>query len=137
MPTLTLKVAPLRNPTPHQSLAKALTLLTAQHLGKRPEVTAVIIEEVPLGQWHIGGQALHAATALLEISITTGTNTPEQKQAFIAAAFAELQQQLGGGQPLHEASYVIVREVPASDWGYAGITQAARKQLREPTPTAA
>jgi len=51
-----------------------------------------------------------------------------QKQAFIAAAFAELEQQLGYGQPLEEASYVIVREVPASDWGYGGRTQAARKQ---------
>ncbi len=130
MPTLTLKVVPSRHPIPSAALAQALTRLTAQHLGKRPEVTAVIIEELPAAQWHIGAQAVTAATALLEISVTTGTNTPAQKEAFIGAVFTELQQQLGAGQQLHEASYVIVREVAASDWGYAGITQAARKQMR-------
>jgi 4-oxalocrotonate tautomerase len=35
-----------------------------------------------------------------------------------------LQQQLG---PLEEASCVVVQEVPASDWGYGGRTQAGRK----------
>lgn len=59
-------------------------------------------------------------TALLEISITQGTDTPAEKAAFIEAAFAELQRQLGCGGPLEEASYVIVRELPASDWGYGG-----------------
>jgi 4-oxalocrotonate tautomerase len=68
------------------------------------------------------------ATALLEISITAGTNTVDQKEAFIAAAYAELEAQLGHGQPLEEASYVIVRELPASDWGYGGKTQVARRQ---------
>jgi 4-oxalocrotonate tautomerase len=73
------------------------------------------------------------ATALLEISITAGTNTVAEKESFIAAAFAELERQLGFGQPLEEASYVIVREVPATDWGYAGKTQASRRQKTVPT----
>ncbi|UUZ78419.1 hypothetical protein LP414_13035 [Polaromonas sp. P1(28)-13] len=50
----------------------------------------------------------------------------------MAAAFEELQRQLGAGQPLEPASYVIVREVPATDWGYGGQTQAARRQARAP-----
>jgi len=128
MPTLQLKVAPLLNPARYRALAHALTKITAQHLGKREEVTAVVIDDLPAARWYIGGRDVQRATALLEISITEGTNTVAQKQAFIAAAFAELEQQLGYGQPLEEASYVIVREVPASDWGYGGRTQAARKQ---------
>jgi 4-oxalocrotonate tautomerase len=40
---------------------------------------------------------------------------------------AELQRQLGAGRPLAEASYVTVRELPATDWGYGGLTQAARR----------
>ena len=49
----------------------------------------------------------------------------------VQAAFAELQRQLGHttGQ-LEEASYVIVREVAASDWGYGGQTQLTRRNTR-------
>ncbi len=130
MPTLQLKVAPLQNPVRYRALAQALTRLTAQHLDKRPEVTAVMIEDLPAARWHVGGTDVAGPTAFLEISITAGTNTAAQKAAFIAAAFDELQQQLGAGQPLEPASYVIVRELPAADWGYGGQTQAARRQAR-------
>jgi 4-oxalocrotonate tautomerase len=128
MPTLQLKVAPLLNPARYRALAHALTRITAQHLGKREEVTAVVIDDLPAARWYIAGRDVEQATALLEISITQGTNTVAQKEAFIAAAFAELEQQLGYGQPLAEASYVVVREVAATDWGYGGQTQAARRQ---------
>ncbi len=127
MPTLQLKVAPLLNTERYRALAQALTRITAQHLGKREEVTAVVIDDLPAARWYIGGRNVQRATALLEITVTAGTNTDAQKQAFIAAAFAELQEQLGHGQPLEEASYVTVREVPASDWGYGGQSQAARR----------
>lgn len=128
MPTLQLKVAPLLNPERYRALAQALTRITAEQLGKREEVTAVVIDDLPAARWYVGGRDVQRATALLEITITAGTNTVAEKEAFIAAAFAELQQQLGYGQPLEEASYVTVREVPASDWGYGGQTQAARRQ---------
>jgi 4-oxalocrotonate tautomerase len=128
MPILNLKVAPLLNPPQYRALAQALTRLTVQHLGKREEVTAVVIDDLPAGRWFIGRKDVQRATALLEISITAGTNSVVQKEAFIAAAYAELERQLGHGQPLEEASYVIVRELSASDWGYGGQTQAARRQ---------
>ena len=130
MPTLQLKVSPLQNPERYQALAGALTRLTALHLGKRPEVTAVMIDDVPAARWHVGASAVQGPTAFLEISITAGTNTAQEKAAFIAAAFEELQNQLGAAQPLEPASYVIVRELPAGDWGYGGQTQAARKPIR-------
>jgi 4-oxalocrotonate tautomerase len=117
----------MQNLARYQSLAHALTELTAQLLGKRREVTAVMVEDLPATRWHVGGRAVLGPTACLEISITQGTNTEQEKAAFIAAAFAELQTQLGAGHALEPASYVIVREVPATDWGYDGQTQAARK----------
>lgn len=132
MPTLQLKVSPLQNPSHYRALAGALTRLTALHLGKRPEVTAVMIDDLPAARWHVGGSDVAGPTAFLEISITQGSNTAQEKAAFIAAAFAELQTQLGAGQPLEPASYVIVRELPATDWGYGGQTQAARKLARVP-----
>lgn len=132
MPTLQLKVSPLQNPERYQALASALTVLSTQLLGKRPEVTAVIIEDLPAARWYVGGRDAQRPTALLEISITQGTNTAAEKAAFIDAAFAELQRQLGcfTGM-LEKASYIIVREVPASDWGYGGITQLARRAMSQ------
>jgi len=125
MPTLQLKISPSQSPDLYPLLADELTAITAQHLGKRPEVTAVMFEELPPMRWYVGAAAVQRATAWLEISITAGTNSPAQKAAFIEAAFAVLQGRLGGA--LEPASYVIVRELPASDWGYGGQTQAARK----------
>lgn len=130
MPTLQLKVSPLQNPARYRTLAAALTRLTAEHLGKRAEVTAVMIDDLPAARWYVGGVDVQRPTAFLEISITQGTNTAQQKTAFIAAAFAELQEQLGAGAPLADASYVIVRELPAGDWGYGGLTQAVRQAAR-------
>jgi 4-oxalocrotonate tautomerase len=127
MPTLLLKVSPLQNPARYRELASALTRLSTLHLGKREEVTAVLIDDLPAARWHVGGRDVLRPTAFLEISITAGTNTEVEKAAFIAAAFAELEGQLGDGKPLESASYVIVRELPASDWGYGGQTQAERR----------
>lgn len=127
MPTLVLKLTPLQNPDRYHALAEVLTDLTVRVLGKRREVTAVVIDDLPAARWHIGGVAVAQPTALLEISITQGTNTEEEKADFIQAAFAELQRQLAGDGVLAPASYVVVRELPASDWGYGGRTQLARR----------
>lgn len=126
MPTLTLKIAAPHDHERDQALATALTAITAATLGKRAEVTAVLIEELPAARWFVGAQPAGRPTALLEISVTTGTNTAAQKAAFIEAAFAELQRQLAPGAALEQTSYVIVRDVPAPDWGYGGVTQQAR-----------
>jgi 4-oxalocrotonate tautomerase len=124
MPTLQLKITPPQPAERLQVLARRLTDLTADVLGKRREVTAVVIEELWPGRWFIGGRPAVQATALLEIRVTEGTNSPEEKQTFVQAAYEELWQQLG---PLAEASYVVVQEVAATDWGYGGRTQAERK----------
>jgi len=133
MPTLHLHLAPLQNPPRYAALAQALTALTARVLGKRPEVTVVLIDDLPVARWYIGAQEAAQPTAWLEIDITAGTNTEAEKAAFVQQAFDELERQLGAGRPLAPASYVTVRELPATDWGYGGQTQAARRQARQPS----
>ena len=130
MPTLQLRISPPQDQRRYLSLATELTAITAEMLGKRPEVTAVMIEELPVARWFVGAMQVQRPTAWLEISVTAGTNTSAQKAAFIEAAYAVLQRQLGAGQPLENASYVIVRELPAGDWGYGGRTQQARQRSR-------
>jgi 4-oxalocrotonate tautomerase len=129
MPTLQLKITPPQPAERLQVLAQRLTDLTARILEKRSEVTAVVIEELWPGRWFIGGRNPAGATALLEIRVTEGTNSAEEKEAFVQAAYEELSQQIG---PLAEASYVVVTEVPATDWGYGGRTQAQRKKAVMP-----
>lgn len=128
MPTLHLRVAPLQSPERLAQLAQALTAITADVLHKRREVTAVVIDDLPAARWALGGHVPERPVAWLEITITAGTNTAEEKAAFIAQAHAELRRQLAPGSALEEASYVLVRELPASDWGYGGSTQAERRQ---------
>jgi 4-oxalocrotonate tautomerase len=130
MPALRLQVAPLQNPDRYRLLAAALTRLMADLLHKDASLTAVLIEDLPAGRWLIAGADVRRPTALLEANITAGTNTAEEKSAFIAAAHAELQRQLAPSATLEEASYVIVREIPAGDWGYAGLTQRERQLQR-------
>lgn len=130
MPTLMLKIAPQQNPERYHALAAALTSLTADILGKRPEVTAVVIDDLPHARWWVGGGAVQGATALLEIGITAGTNTEAEKARFIDAAYRELQSQLAPDGGFELASYVTVSERPATDWGYGGQTQRARQQAR-------
>lgn len=130
MPTLTLKVSPPQPADRHHALAAALTRITTETLGKRAEVTAVMIDEIEPQRWHVGGRALGKPSAWLAIDITAGTNSAEQKAAFIATAHEELRRQLAGDGTLEPASYVIVHELPAGDWGYGGVTQRERALAR-------
>lgn len=137
MPVLNLRIAPLQNPQRYQALARALTRITAEVLDKPADVTVVTIDDLPAARWYVGGHDVERPTAQLDIRITAGTNTPAQKQEFIRQAFLELQRQLGYGHPLEAASYVLVHELPASDWGYEGMTQQERQSLTARFETAA
>ena len=134
MPTLTLKTSfALATPAAARAAA-ALTDLTARCLGKRAEVTAVMVESGRVSAWTIGGEVAHAPTAWLEIDITAGTNSAAQKAAFIEAAYGVMAalaaNEASASEGLALASYVIVRELPATDWGYGGRTQQARQAER-------
>jgi 4-oxalocrotonate tautomerase len=128
MPTLTLRITPLHNPHHYAALARQLTDLTARVLRKRPEVTAVMMDDLPAARFCIGGQASTQTAACLEIDITAGTNSAQEKQQFVHEAYALLGRLLGD---LHPASYCIVRELPAGDWGYGGLTQQERRLQTE------
>lgn len=108
-------------------LARGLTDLIANELRKNHALTSVLIEALPMSLWTISGNE-QPLSAHLEVNITAGTNSAEEKQRFISAAMTLLGQHLEG---LHLATYVILREIPAQDWGYGGQTQAARSQLKE------
>ncbi|MGJ7041075.1 4-oxalocrotonate tautomerase [Shinella sp. BE166] len=100
------------------------TRLAVTLLNKRAEATAVFIEETNAEAWTVGVRRQPAA-GYLEVTVSEGTNTAEEKERFIAAAYALLEEAVGA--PLHPVTYVIVREVPMESWGYGGRTQESRR----------
>lgn len=123
MPFLRLTLQPTPGSEVSARLAAQLTQLMATKLGKKAELTSVLVEAPASALWTIGG-AVSARTAMLEVSITEGTNNAVEKSDFIAAAHRLLCDELPALEPI---AYIVLKEVPAENWGYDGRTQAARR----------
>lgn len=129
MPFIRITLGAELPPEQRDTLARRATDLIVDILGKRRAVTAVLIETATDASWLIGGQPAPRSPCHCEIAITAGSNTPAEIARMIAATSALLGETLAGTP---EASYVVIRELPAGHWGYDGRTQAARR--REQTP---
>lgn len=132
MPTLHVHLSPPASADRHGlavHLATELTALTALHLGKQPALTAVLIHFMDPAHWFIGSRSLADSDqpgAQVCIAVTDDTNTARQMARWIEAVHALLRQVLPG---LPETSYGVVQGVPASAWGYGGLTQEARRAV--------
>lgn len=113
-----------------QALARQATALIAAILHKRAVVTAVQVLCAGTDAWCIAGEPVADALtpSHAELFITEGTNTQAEKAAMIAALHRLLEEVCGA---LPEASYIVIHEVPAANWGYGGVTQLARQQARQ------
>jgi 4-oxalocrotonate tautomerase len=126
MPYLNVKICAPQSQETTQQVVAFLTEHTAAILGKRNEVISVGIEYISNELWTIGGKTLKdqgLATFYLDIKITDGTNTKNEKANYIQKVFAEFEAVLGR---LNPASYIVVQDVRADAWGYAGETQEYR-----------
>jgi 4-oxalocrotonate tautomerase len=128
MPFLHLKIfgaAPA--PAPIAQVQSGLTDLMASVLRKKKALTVVQVEVARDSAVFCGGELPPAGwTGQLTAFVTLGTNTTEEKATFQTQAYALLCKALGEpSTPL----YVIVQDVPAADWGYGGVTQAARAAM--------
>ena len=126
MPYLNLNVSSPLTPQKRAEVATLLTSLTADVLGKKRELTAVAISTTPNQEWFIGAQPLtesQQASFYLDIKVTEGTNTKNEKAAYVEKVFKGMAEILGELAP---ASYVVIHEVHADSWGYAGQTQEYR-----------
>ncbi|WP_153147159.1 tautomerase family protein [Dechloromonas sp. H13] len=126
MPFIDLQLGQPASLENRRTLAGRATDIIVERLHKRREVTAVRVAEHAGEAWCVAGMPVAPALrpAHCVVYITTGTNSPAEKAACIADLHALLTEVLG---PLPEASYIVIQEVPATDWGYAGLTQAARR----------
>ncbi|MGU3494492.1 tautomerase family protein [Xanthobacteraceae bacterium A53D] len=139
MPILNVKLSAQR-PVDVPQVAATLSRLTKEILHKDPNLTAVAIDLVPPAHWFVGGPSLEAAglaSFWLDIVVVDGSNTKDEKAAYVAAVFDAMSALVG---PLHTESYVLVREVKADAYGYGGATQEHRyvaRKIAEPKMKAA
>ncbi|WP_426442555.1 tautomerase family protein [Bradyrhizobium genosp. P] len=106
--------------------ALAVSELTARILHKDPKVTAVIVKSADAADWFAGGKSLaeqKLASYWLDIHVTEGTNTKDEKGAYLAALFQRIENLLG---PLHNETYAHVDEVKGDAYGFGGLTQERR-----------
>jgi 4-oxalocrotonate tautomerase len=113
-------------PTTIRQLQQETTRLMATILHKEAALTVVSVTQLPDGAFSANGQPV-AVGASLQAMITAGTNSEVDKAAFIFAAKRMLTAAIG---PTAAPIYVALHELPASDWGYDGQNQAARRSQR-------
>ncbi len=126
MPILNVTLSTAPDAALSAKVAATLSQLTASLLGKNPQVTAVAIAHVDPVHWFVAGRSLadHGkASFFLDTRITDGTNTKDEKAAYVAAVFEKMGDLLG---PIHEESYVHVHDVRGDAYGYGGRTQDYR-----------
>ena len=127
MPLITVSYTTSRqSPSLKADIASAVSELTAKILHKDPEVTAIIVKSVEAGDWFAGGKSLadaKLASYWLDIHVSEGTNTKDEKGAYLAAMFQRMAGILG---PLHHETYLHVDEVKGDAYGFGGLTQERR-----------
>lgn len=81
-----------------------VTNLMSSVLGKKAQLTSVLVEQVAIAGWAIGGAPPPVAVHV-DATITAGTNSPDEKARFIERAMTLLTSVFG--QELSPATYVV------------------------------
>jgi 4-oxalocrotonate tautomerase len=124
MPFVNIKVAGFSlAPEQVQRLQSEATRMMAEVMRKKRESTAVLVEQVDAAKWTVGAVPVRAA-AHLDVKVTAGTNTPDEKRRFASEVMALMRSVIGPA--LNPVCYVIVHEVSGDAWGYDGRTQSDR-----------
>jgi 4-oxalocrotonate tautomerase len=128
MPHIVIHLSGPRNAELGRNVVAMVNRLTADVLGKMPEVMATTVQYISDDDWFIGGQPLSVlggSAFHLDISITDETNTKAEKARFVREVYEELAALRPG---LHEISYVHLIDARAAAYGYGGRTQEWRHQ---------
>jgi len=131
MPILTVKVSATRTPELAQRINDTLLELTSRVLGKRRDLTAVVIDFVDPRDWFVAGRSLaelKQSSFYFDVKVVDETNTKAEKASYIAQAFEAFAGLLGD---LHPESYIYVQDVRAAAYGFGGRTQEFRHQHPE------
>lgn len=130
MPYINIRLGCELNTEKRKQLYQKTTQLMNKVMGKNPEVTVVHIMESKHQQWAVNAVELSSTKpvgAYVDIKVTEGTNTPEEKAIMIKETVEMLKNTAG---IIQEACYVVIHDIPANSWGYDGKTQEERASKR-------
>ena len=128
MPILNVKVSASRTTELSERINEMLLDLTSRVLGKRRDLTAVVIDYVDPRDWFVAGKSLaeqKLASFYFDVKVVDETNTKAEKARYLRevhAAMARLRPNL------HEVSYIHVIDARGAAYGYGGKTQEYRHQ---------
>ena len=131
MPYINIRLSKHLDNEQRNDLYDKTTSLMNTVMRKRREVTVVHIQESEPQQWSINAKPLTAQSpigAYVDIKVTAGTNTVDEKAEMISQTVKMLYEVVGA---IQEACYVIIDDISADSWGYNGKTQAARAASRQ------
>lgn len=121
MPYINVKLNTKESDELREKIVDIVLENTTNILNKKADVTSVLVEFVSQKSWSIGGK--NSTTFYLDIKITKGTNTKEQKANYIKKTYKDFYGLLGEITP---ASYIVIDEIEADSWGFEGLTQEYR-----------
>ena len=121
MPYINVKLNTKQSDELREKIVHIVLENTTKILNKKAEVTSILVEFIPQNSWSIGGK--DSTTFYLDIKITKGTNTKEQKANYIKKCYEDFNELLKEINPI---SYIVIDEVEADSWGFEGLTQEYR-----------
>lgn len=121
MPYINVKLNTKESDEVREKITDIVLENTTTILNKKADVTSVLVEFMPQNTWSVGGKT--CVTFYLDIKITKGTNTKEQKANYIKKCYNDFQELL---EEITPASYIVIDEVDADSWGFEGLTQEYR-----------
>ncbi|MFZ5732821.1 MAG: 4-oxalocrotonate tautomerase, partial [Pseudomonadota bacterium] len=95
-----------------------------------------IIEAADPDAWFASGKTLaehKLASFWVDIHVSDGTNTKDEKASFLATLFKRMGDLLG---PLHTESYAYVHDARGDAYGFGGLTQERRYVEGKAAPVA-
>lgn len=121
MPYINVKLNASKSDELREKVTEIVLENTSKILNKKIEVTSILVEFVPFSSWSIASK--NSTTFYLDIKITKGTNTKEQKSNYIQKVYNDFKDLLG---EVNAASYITIDEVDGDSWGFEGLTQEYR-----------
>ena len=121
MPYINVKLNVKESDEVREKIADIVLENTTTILNKKADVTSVLVEFMPQNSWSVGGK--NYVTFYLDIKITKGTNTKEQKANYIKRCYEDFNELL---EEINPASYIVIDEVDGDSWGFEGLTQEYR-----------